>query len=207
TAQEARQAQKHKCHVRAEAKDRSSCRLMPASEVARSPRQLPEDQEGSGDDQNDRDRRIDLHGVPPSEPPDRVTEYRRQNRTSSGLAARDQRQGGAAPTIEPASDVDVKRRVNPGIAKKPHKEPVTEIERNPASEARQDQPGGNHHRPKDNGPAYTNALGNKPHGDTASCRTEPRERIGEGGHRADIAELCGDRLQRYNGDQRRAERN
>jgi len=50
--------------------------------------QLPEDQEGHGDNQSDRERRIDLHRVPPFELPDRVPEYRRQNRTSGGLAAR-----------------------------------------------------------------------------------------------------------------------
>jgi hypothetical protein len=143
------EAQKCECRVRAEAENRSSrYRRMPASHVARTPRQSPENQEGYGDDHNNREHCIDLHCVPPSEPSNRVSEHRRQHRASRGLAARDQRQGSAAPAIEPARDVDVKRRVNSGITEKPDKEPVAEIELDPSAEARQDEPRGNHHRPQ-----------------------------------------------------------
>ena len=129
-----------------------------------------------------------------------MPKYRREHRTSSGLAARYQRQGSAAPAIKPARDVDVKRRIDPGIAEKSHKKPVAEIELNPSSEARQDDLAAIITAPKS--PSNTHTLDDKAHRDPAGRRTEPGQRIGERRHRADIAELCGNRLQRHDSDQR-----
>ena len=60
---------------------------------------------------------------------DRALEDRRPERAGDVLPARDQRERRAAPPVEPAADIDVERRVQPGIAEQPDEQAVAEIER------------------------------------------------------------------------------
>jgi hypothetical protein len=57
------------------------------------------------------------------------------------LAAGDERQSSAAPTIEPPGDVDIERRIYPGVAKKPNEELVAEIQIELPAKARQEKTG------------------------------------------------------------------
>ena len=60
---------------------------------------------------------------------DHALEDRRPGGARDVLPARDQRERRAAPPVEPAADIDVERRVQPGIADQADEHAVADIER------------------------------------------------------------------------------
>ena len=119
---------------------------------------------------------------------------------------RDQRDRAAAPPVEPARDIDIERRVDAGIAEQPDENAVPDIERGRRARARYREAGGDHRRAEHDDAADAEAFGHPAHRDAADRRAEPGERTGQRRHRARVAQLGGDRLQRDDGDDRRAER-
>src|SRR6266581_236981 len=98
-------------------------------------------------------------GRQPAEQRDRALENRRPDCAGEIAAARDQRERRAAPAVEPAADIDIERRVEPGIAKKPHEDAMADIEVPGLAERRDEEPDADRHSAKEHGPANAIALG------------------------------------------------
>src|SRR5207253_1040716 len=85
--------------------------------------------------------------------------------------------------------IDIERRIDPGVAEKPHQHPVAEIQVNALADAREHEPGGDHQGSEHDRPAHADPLGNLPHRYPADRRTEPGERVRQCRHRANATEL------------------
>ena len=94
----------------------------------RRPGQSSKNRESGGHDRDNEQDCVQLHRVAPTIPFDRVRKERRPNHPGEGLPARDQRQRGAAPAIEPARHVDIERGIDPRIAEQSHQGAVPNIE-------------------------------------------------------------------------------
>ena len=68
------------------------------------------------------------HGRPPPEMRDPERDARRPERAGDVLAARDQRYGGAATTVEPAADVDDQGDIDRASAEQPDEQAVSHEE-------------------------------------------------------------------------------
>ena len=158
--------------------------------------------------QDDRDlqHRVADHGPAPAEVGDGALEDGRPDEAGEIAAARNQRQRRAAPPVEPVADIDVERRVEPGVAEQAHEQAVADIELPRRAAGRDEQPDADHHRAEHHRPADAEALGDAAHQDAADRGAEPGERAGERRHRARAAHFLGDRLQSDRGDPRPAER-
>ena len=146
------------------------------------------------------------HGPAPAEVRDRAFENRRPDETRQIAAARNQRQRRAAASVEPAADIDVQRRVQPGVAEQAHEQAVTEIELPRRAARRQRKPERDHRRAGEHGPADAVAVGEPAHQQSADRGAEKRQRHRQRRHRAGAAGVAGDLLQPDRGDPRPAVR-
>ena len=146
------------------------------------------------------------HGRLPAEVGDRALEDRRPDRAGEIEPARQQRERRAAAAIEPAADIDIERRVEPGIAEQPDEQAVAEIELPGLAERRDQSPMQTDTAPKITVAADAVALRERPHHQAADGAAEPGERACERRRRARAAEIGGDRLQADRHDPQRAER-
>ena len=73
-------------------------------------------------------RRKPEHRLAPAKMRDRAFEDRRPERARHIGAAGDQRQRRSAPPLEPLADIDIKRCVDAGNAKKPDEQPVSDMQ-------------------------------------------------------------------------------
>ncbi len=141
--------------------------------------------EPAGERHHDRDlhHRIRQHAVAPPIGRDRALENGRPHRARDVGAARDQRQGRAAPAIEPSAHIDVERRVEPGIAEHAHEQPMPDIERQARAERRDREPDRDHGGAENDRPTDAEAHRQRSHRDAAEPRAEPGERSRERGNR------------------------
>src|SRR5262249_39555541 len=103
------------------------------------------------------------HTVPPAIGSDRPLEDWRPRRTCHVLSARNKSQRGPAPNLEPSGDIDIKRRVDRGVAQNAKEEPVSDVELPSLSARGEHQPGAHHGGPKhDDGPD-AESFGEPPH--------------------------------------------
>ena len=122
-------------------------------------------------------------------------------------AAGNQRQRRAAAAVEPAADIDVQRRVQPGVAEQAHEQAVAEIELPRRAERGDAQARRDHQRAGDHRPADAVAVGEPAHQRSAGGGAEKGERHRERRHRARAAgNVGGDLLQPDRRDPRPAER-
>ena len=93
-------------------------------------------------DQRDLEHRVADHGPAPAEVGDGALEDRRPHEAGEIAAARDQRQRRAAPPVEPLADIDIERRVEPGVAEQAHEQAVPDLELPRLAAGRDQQPDG-----------------------------------------------------------------
>ena len=132
----------------------------------------------------------------PAEHRDAALEDRRPDGTGDILPAGDQGQCAAAVAIEPAADIDVAGCVDAGVAEQAHEHAVADPEPPCAVAGRDHEADTDHQRAECHGPLHADTVGDASHGNTAECRAEPGERIGQRRDRPRAAQFRGDLLQR-----------
>jgi hypothetical protein len=109
-------------------------------------------------------------------------------------SAGNQREGGAAPPIEPAAYVDVERRVQGAVAEKADEQTVSNIKLPRRAERGDGEPNADHDGAEYDGPTHADSIGDPAHDNAPKADAEPRERSGERRRRARAVEVGGDRL-------------
>ena len=158
---------------------------------------------------NDHDNLSDgvpKHGLAPAEPCDDALKQRRPHCAGQVTAARNQRQGRATPSVEPATDIDVHRRVDAPEPDQADEQPVPDPQRPARAECRDRETEPDHQRAKDHGPPCADLVGDPSHQDAAETGTEPGQRTGESRNRTHPVNLGGDVLECDRRDPRGAER-
>jgi hypothetical protein len=77
-------------------------------------------------DHGDFEHRVPQHGLPPAEVGDDALEQRRPHCAGEVASTRYQRQGRSAPSVKPAADIDVHRRIDAAEADQTDEESVSD---------------------------------------------------------------------------------
>ncbi len=168
-------------------------------------RRTGEKERGQRNDDDNLQHAIGEHGVAPAHIGNGALEERGPDRAGEIAAARDQGERGAAPAIEPPTDINVERRVHAADAEEAHEQALPGIELPGGSAGREREPRDDHQGAEQHRPAHADALGDLAHDNAARAVTDPGERCRERGDRTLAAHLRGDRLERDHGDPGRAE--